>query len=38
MFENLQGVNEMNTLEFFFGGGGGGGGGGGWVPTMAALT
>ena len=23
MFENLQGVNEMNTLEFFCGGGGG---------------
>ena len=22
MFENLQGVNEMNTLEFLWGGGG----------------
>ena len=29
-FKNLQGINEMNPLEFFFffwGGGGGGGGG-----------
>ena len=39
MFENLQGVNEMNTLEFFcfffFLGGGGGGGGGEGVAVMS---